>query len=299
MMLMKLKFSLVVITLLGCVSLFSQTREKKIEQLPEYLSQSFSVKRISSRSNNSLGVSVVAENRVLFVSDKPAIPVLQSKSRFRPFYYELIDSKTKKMPIKNLCAVADMQYNVAGICVDDSNTFMIAAVNDIAQNDFLAESRVTLVHIDISYGFSQCATPPFVELGYSYTQPHYDSKSEYLYFASDKIGGKGGLDIYRVKRLGSNLWGEVENLEEINTPNNDVYPFVDNDGYLYYSTLTIENGYDVFAWHPENRKPVRLNAPVNSRVDDFNFVKVNSKDAFISRSSGNAQSTVIYRMLAF
>jgi len=298
-MVRNLKFILVIITLYLCDFTYAQNNEKRLEQLPEYLNQSFSVKRVTSRAYNSLGVSIVADNRVLFVTDKPDLPILQSKSRFRPYYYELVDSKTKKMPTRNLCAVADMKYNVAGICVDDSNTFMIAAVNDIAQNDFLAESRVTLIHIDISYGFSQCATPPFVELGYSYTQPFYDSKSKYLYFTSDMPGGKGGLDIYRVKRLGSNLWGKVENLAEINTPNNDVYPFIDGDGYVYFSTLTTNNGYDVFAWNPENRKPVRLPAPVNSRVDDFNYVKVNEKDAFVSRSSGNAQSTVIYRMLAF
>ena len=51
------------------------------------------------------------------------------------------------------------------------STFAVAAVNDISINDFMAESRVTLVHIDLSYGFSQCATPPFVQLGYTYTQP--------------------------------------------------------------------------------------------------------------------------------
>jgi hypothetical protein len=203
------------------------------------------------------------------------------------------------MPTKNLCEIDKQKYNVAGICTDDSSTFMIAAVNDISINDFMAESRVTLVHIDLSYGFAQCATPPFVQLGYTYTQPHYDSQSGYLYFASNMPGGKGGLDIYRVKRLGPNQWDKVEMLDEVNTANNDVYPFIDNDGYLYYSTLTPRTGYDVFCWKGSFDKPVRLGSTINSRVDDFNFVKISNKDAMIVRSSSEANSTVIYRLLAF
>ena len=74
---------------------------------------------------------------------------------------------------------------------------MIAAMNDYRSNEFMAESRIILSHIDLSYGFSQCATPPFVQLGYMYTQPYFDSRENYLYFSSDIDGGKGGLDIYQ------------------------------------------------------------------------------------------------------
>jgi hypothetical protein len=254
------------------------------------------VKAITSRAYNSLGVSLGSEGNIIYVSDKPKVP-FQIKSSYKPFIYDLAENKSSRMPTKNLCEIDNQKYNVAGICTDDSSTFMIAAVNDISINDFMAESRVTLVHIDLSYGFSQCATPPFVQLGYTYTQPYYDSQTGYLYFASNMPGGKGGLDIYRVKRTGPNKWDNIESIDEINTPNNDVYPFIDNQGYLYYSTLTPKSGYDVFCWIEGS--PTRLGSTVNSRVDDFNFVKINDKDAMVVRSSSQANSTVIYRLLAF
>ena len=99
--------------------------------------------------------------------------------------------------------------------------------------------------------------------------------------------------------LGPNLWGEAEALDAINTINNDVYPFVDGEGRLYYSTLTGKNGFDVFCYYEGLSRPIRLPSPINSRLDDLNFVQIGDKDAFITRTSGNSQSTVIYRLLAF
>ena len=94
--------------------------------------------------------------------------------------------------------------------------------------------------------------------------------------------------------------GEIKiHCGDINTTNNDVYPFVDGDGRLYYSTLTGKNGYDVFCWYKGINRPIRLPSPIISRIDDLNYVQVSSKDAFITRTSGNSQSTVIYRLLAF
>ena len=288
---------------LTCIVSFAfaqqQEKENNESKYDDFFRQSFNVKAISSRAYNSLSVAVLSDESLVYVSDKPKLPIASSKGRFRPFVYDLASNKSKRMSTKNLCEVGDMKYHIAGLTVDDSSTFMIAALNDISQNDFIAVSRVSLVHIDIAYGFSQCATPPFVELGYTYTHPHYDSKSKYLYFSSDMPGGAGGLDIYRVKRTGNNQWGEIESLEAVNTANNDVYPFLDDEGILYFSTLTGAHGFDVFAWEEDYDKPLRLPAPINSRVDDFNFIKVDEKNGVICRSSADAESTIVYRMIAF
>jgi len=113
-------------------------------------------------------------------------------------------------------------------------------------------------------------------------------------------GGEGGLDIYRVLKTGINEWGEVELVPEINTPNNEVYPFIHEDGRIYYSTLTASSGYDVYMFDFDKRSiPTRLKSPINTKVDDFNFVIISNKDAVVARSSGGAQTTILYRLLAF
>lgn len=269
------------------------------EQLPPFFSQSFNVSAISGLADNSIGVCYTGEGKVVYISDKQFLPIPSVNNKYRPFVFDMYTKETTRLDTRNLCDISNNNYNMAGMTVNDSNTFIIAALNDYRSNEFMAESRVVLSHIDLSYGFSQCATPPFVKLGYTYTQPYFDSNEDYLYFVSDMEGGKGGLDIYRVKMLGPNSWGMVESMTEINTVNNDVYPFVDEEGRLYFSTLTGKSGYDVFYWTNDLPRPLRLPSPINTRLDDLNFVQVGAKDAFITRSSADAQSTVIYRYLAF
>jgi len=274
-------------------------RKKMNELLPKFFFQSFNVSPITKEAFNSIGVCYTGEGKLVYVSDRPFITLPSVNNRYRAFVFDMVSNETSRLDTRNLCDIDNNNFNIAGLTVNDSNTFMIAAVNDYRTNEFMAESRIILSHIDLSYGFSQCATPPFVQIGYTYTQPYFDSREKYLYFSSDIDGGKGGLDIYRVKMLGPNLWGELEAMDAINTINNDVYPFVDGEGRLYYSTLTGKNGFDVFCYYEGLNRPIRLPSPINSRLDDLNFVQIGEKDAFITRTSGNSQSTVIYRLLAF
>lgn len=275
--------------------LIAQKREKT--ELPKFFEQSFNVSQITPQLSNSLGANYVGDGRVMYVSDRPGLTTARG-TKFRLWSMDLADQKSRRVNTKNLCEVNHAKYNVAGVCTDDSNTFMMVALNDASMNDFLAETRITLLHIDLSNGFSQCATPPFVKIGYTYTNPFYDDDSKYLYFASNMPGGKGGLDIYRVKKTSASTWGQLESLDAINTPNNDVYPFINNDGSIYYSTLTTNSGYDVFTYDFSERSiPTRLPAPVNSRVDDFNFFIISDKDAVFSRSSANSEYTILYRII--
>lgn len=277
---------------------YSSYAQHKQAVVPNFFNQSFQVTRLTSPIKNSLAGTYVGDGRMLYVSD--ASSPFSASSNYRLWNMDLVSEKAKRVNTKNLCEINTLKYNIGGVTVDDSNFFMVAAINDASINDFMAQTRMTLLHIDLSHGFSQCATPPFVKLGYSYNHPFYDDKTGYLYFTSDIPGGEGGLDIYRVLKLGPNEWGEIEAVEEVNTPNNDVYPYVHDDGRLYYSTLTASSGYDVYMWDFDRRTyPVALPAPVNTKVDDFNFFIISNKDAVVSRSSSNSDYSALYRLLAF
>jgi len=100
-----------------------------------------------------------------------------------------------------------------------------------------------------------------------------------LYFVSDMPGGLGENDIWKVTRSDEGgTWGAPVNLgEEINTPGNELYPFVHNDGTLYFSSDSRVGlgGLDIYkatldetqSWRLENMKP-----PINSPEDDFGIV---------------------------
>ena len=99
------------------------------------------------------------------------------------------------------------------------------------------------------------------------------SPDGYLYFVSDKIGGYGGKDIWRISinEIGSAL---PENLGPgINTPGDEMFPYVREDGTLYFSSDGHPGmgGLDLFkavygeeTWTVEN-----LKSPINSNGDDF------------------------------
>ena len=104
--------------------------------------------------------------------------------------------------------------------------------------------------------------------------PSISPDGKYLYFVSDAVGGFGGKDIFRA-RVAGNDFGPMENLgEEINTPGDEMFPYVRDSVTLYFAS----NGHPGMGglalfkatqdstgkWNVEN-----LGAPINSMADDF------------------------------
>ncbi len=109
----------------------------------------------------------------------------------------------------------------------------------------------------------------------SYAHPAVSPDGEWLYFASDMPGGKGGFDIWRVRLTAAGLGG-VENLgEPINTPGDEMFPTFRPNGDLYFSSNGHPGlgGLDIFiAKYDKNSRKVVLEHPgypLNSQADDF------------------------------
>ena len=108
----------------------------------------------------------------------------------------------------------------------------------------------------------------------SFAHPAISPDGNWLYFTSDMPGGKGGLDIWRVRLTGGTTGG-VENLgEPINTPGDEDFPTFRPNGDLYFSS----NGHcglgglDIFIAKVGNDRRYHLEHPgypLNSQGDDF------------------------------
>jgi len=101
-----------------------------------------------------------------------------------------------------------------------------------------------------------------------------------MYFASDRPGGLGGIDIYVSHKLPNGNWGIAQNVGPvINTSSNEDFPNISADGKtLYFSSQghTGMGGYDIFkaTWSDSAnqwRSVQNMGYPINTPDDDMNF----------------------------
>lgn len=118
---------------------------------------------------------------------------------------------------------------------------------------------------------------PFNNNNYSVGHPSLSADGKTLYFASDMPGGKGKSDVYKVSVNGDS-YGKPENLgDKINTEGNELFPFVHNDGNLFFSSDGLQGlgQLDIFTTVLDDngniQEIINLGMPVNSPMDDFSF----------------------------
>jgi len=117
---------------------------------------------------------------------------------------------------------------------------------------------------------------PFNGKNFSTGHPALTPNNRKMYFASDRPGGAGGSDIYMVE-YNDGVFSEPINMKEINTPGNEMFPYVDANGDLYFSSdgLPGMGGLDIFKVDLENDQVVdvyNMGHPFNSSDDDFGII---------------------------
>lgn len=99
-----------------------------------------------------------------------------------------------------------------------------------------------------------------------------------MYFSSNRPGGLGGLDIYRVEKKADGEWGEAVNAgASINTPYDEDAPFIHPDGKTLYFSSNGHNtmgGNDIFRITLNNLRsvPSNMGFPINTVYNDNFFV---------------------------
>ena len=151
--------------------------------------------------------------------------------------------------------------------------------------------QLNIYQIDYPLSENKSVLEPLfgLEGNYSNMHPSYDFQNKWLYFSSDRPGGFGGMDIYRVSIGQDGIIGQPENMGiDINSASDEVFPFVYSEDVLFYSsnkklglgkldpymaTRLIENRWSV--------EP--LGVPFSSQDDDFSFyLDPKTKLGFIS-----------------
>ena len=138
---------------------------------------------------------------------------------------------------------------------------------------------------------------------FSNTTPSISSDGKTLYFASDRLGGLGGTDIYMSTLNANGTWSEPTNLgAAVNTPFDEKFPFITEDGTLYFSSNSPNGlgGLDIYKTRYQDgvwSKPENLGKPINSSSDDFGFIMNanNNGGYFTSNRPGGMGEADIYK----
>lgn len=112
-------------------------------------------------------------------------------------------------------------------------------------------------------------------------QPSFSSDNRWLYFSSNRPGGKGKKDIWRIEFMGFNeagnpRWGKPENLEAVNTIGDEISPFIhaNNQNFYFASDTQVGmGGFDLFSALIDEFGEVHdlknMGYPINTYRDDM------------------------------
>lgn len=134
--------------------------------------------------------------------------------------------------------------------------------------------------------------------GYTTTHPNVLNEAngnQWLFFASNRPGTKGKMDIWLSKRLSKTEWDYPQNAgNHINSIDDEVTPFADSNR-LYFSSLWHYGygGFDVFAAEikalqtADFGKPKNMRKPINSGANEVYFSPYDSVAFFSSNRVGS------------
>lgn len=145
---------------------------------------------------------------------------------------------------------------------------------------------------------------PFNNDSYSVAHPVLSPDEKKLYFVSDMPGTIGESDIFMTEIIGDGTYGPIVNLgKNINTTSRETFPFITQDGVLYFSSDGHQGlgGLDIFAtkiaFGNFQEPVVNVGKPVNGNYDDFAFIiqGESKKGYFSSNRTGGLGEDDIYQ----
>lgn len=183
------------------------------------------------------------------------------------------DDKGKWSKPQTIESGLNTEYDEGACClsVDGSTMYLTQCLSDPSYPRYA--QIVTAQRSDASWGKT---TPLLItnDTLSTYAHPAISPDGEWLYFVSDMPGGKGGLDIWRI-RLTANGPAGVENLgDPINTPGDEMFPSFRPNGDFYFSSDGHPGfgGLDIFIATVGEDGRYHLSHPgypLNSQGDDF------------------------------
>ena len=232
------------------------------------------------------------KNGLLFVSarsanNKNTVHQSTGESLYNFFYSEKRKDGSFVTPIQVFKSTNSTTYEGPMSLTSDNNTIFLNKNNF---SELKAKTKDKKIILQLVQGqisndeITNISDFPFNDPYRTLTHPSISTDGKELYFASNIDSTFGESDIF-VSRLENGKWGKPENLGiEINSTEDEVYPFISSEGKLYFSSTGqgSTGGFDVFVSEKKNgkwTKAVNLGMPFNTIFDDFSIIKNEAEGA--------------------
>lgn len=162
------------------------------------------------------------------------------------------------------------------------------------------EAKLKIVKFNLENGsWKFHSILPFCNDKYNTAHPTLNEDGSVMYFASDRPGGYGESDLYKVSILEDGTFTKPENLgDEVNTIGRESFPNVIAPNELVFASDGHKGygGYDLFGVNLSYKTPlvVNLGKPVNSQLDDFQWVMTSPLEGYFASNRVEETGDDIY-----
>lgn len=284
-MMAKLFYPLIILICLPLL-LPAQRKNKKFEALYGREDYRRDI-RLSNASNiNTEGMEfspVLYGNGIVYVSRRKNGPIDENTGQtFYELFYAELDPNGQPLKGQNFSVEINSHLHEGPVSFNrQGNEIFFTRSNQrqgVSKADKKGRVGLKIYKADKGYfDWENIVELPFNDNDYSCLHPALSADGKRLFFASDKPGGFGGMDIYFVERTNRG-WSAPINLgPEINTSKNEVFPFSHESGTLFFASDGHEGlgGLDNFMIDLSDRKwgrVINLGLPFNSEKDDLGLV---------------------------
>lgn len=254
----------------------------------------------------SLGVQFYRDGIVFLSLSKNEEKMLSGHLSFgnvQAYYSEIKDSATGQHIL--FSPSSSFTYPCEAVSfTNDFNTMYFTRISEADKHEKIYRASAAAPGSNQS-GWTMDSEPlSFCRNGSNYSHPAVSSDGNMMIFASDNPGSSGGMDLFITKKI-SGEWGEPKNIGiAINTKGNELFPFLDADNNLFFSSdgHSGSGGYDIFMSKFRGNSwgiPLNLTRHINTPNDEVAFTmdRVGGNQAFFSsRQKSQTGEVQLYRL---
>ena len=251
----------------------------------------YTIKNLSiNNSYSNFGSSFYGEDKLIYASPAKRNYIIKNVwtpngQPFLDLYEGTITPGGELVKVRKFSSKLNTKFHEADVTfTKDKKTVYFTRSNYFEgkyRKDTLGINRLKIFKAEVGANdeWLNVSSMPFNDDNYSVGHPSLSEDGKTLYFVSDMPGSLGKTDIFKVSVGLDGSYGMPINLgPEINTVGREMFPYIDGNDELYYSSDGKEGGLGMLDIYLNKLVPngvlpsVLLGSNINSERDDFAFI---------------------------